>query len=270
MTTRSTLARLLPALLFVCVFTPGTLQAQVSLGVGVGAGPGFYGPGFYGPGPGRYGKYGPPPPANWNYYGLAGGPYLTTGYPFYGWPGYRGANGGFWSNGLSLYGPPVPVYGPIPGVLGNSDFVHQWQARPTLGLGVGYYGWVGPFRASPRPHPSTVSVWPVIEQVAPAGDPVAADAGKPGIPPGGCLYLSVKVPQPAAEVLVDGVKTVQTGTDRLFESPPVEPGKDFAYELTARWVERGVTVERKKVVTGQSGEVVRVDFTAPDVVLTGR
>ena len=38
------------------------------------------------------------------------------------------------------------------------------------------------------------------------------------------------------------------------------------YELTARWVERGVTYEKRKAVTGTPGEVVRVDFTAPDVV----
>ena len=30
------------------------------------------------------------------------------------------------------------------------------------------------------------------------------------------LVLSVKVPQPAAEVFVNGVKTAQTGTDRIY------------------------------------------------------
>jgi uncharacterized protein (TIGR03000 family) len=85
-----------------------------------------------------------------------------------------------------------------------------------------------------------------------------------GIQTGGCMILSVKVPQPAAEVFVDGHKTTLTGTDRTFESPAMEAGKELRYELTARWVERGAVVERKKVVTGKPGEVVRVDFAQPD------
>ena len=70
-----------------------------------------------------------------------------------------------------------------------------------------------------------------------------------------------------AHGLVDGQPTVLTGTDRTFESPRVEGGKEIRYELTARWVERGATFERKKVVTGKPGEVVRVDFNLPDGVV---
>jgi uncharacterized protein (TIGR03000 family) len=92
----------------------------------------------------------------------------------------------------------------------------------------------------------------VVESVpGPAADPA---------PTGGSLVLSVRVPQPAAEIFVDGVKMTQTGTDRLYESPPLEAGKEYQYELTARWIEGGATIERKKVVTGKPGEVVRVDF----------
>ena len=241
--------RYLWSLLLLTAFLPAAAQAQVGVGIGVGVGPraGWYGPGYF-------------PYSNWNYpYLPPGGPYLTGAYPFVGWPGYRGAYGSFWTNGLSLYGPPVPVYGPIPGVFGNSDLVHQWRERPTLGGGIGYYGWVGPYRASPRPRALSVGVWPVVESV-PNGPAGAAPALAPA-QPGGCLILSVKVPQPAAEVFVDGVKTAQTGTDRIFESPPLPEGKEYSYELTARWIEGGATVERKKVVTGKPGEVVRVDLT---------
>ena len=77
------------------------------------------------------------------------------------------------------------------------------------------------------------------------------------------LVLSVKVPQPAAEVFVNGVKTAQTGTDRLYESPPLDAGKQYKYELTARWVEGGAVREVKKAVIGTPGEVVRVDFAKP-------
>jgi uncharacterized protein (TIGR03000 family) len=101
-----------------------------------------------------------------------------------------------------------------------------------------------------------VSVRPVVESFAAPAAVVQA----PRAVGGGCLILSVKVPQPSAEVFVDGKKTVQTGTDRIFESPPLEAGAAFKYTVTARWVERGQVVESSREVTGTPGEVVRVDF----------
>jgi len=228
-------------------------SAQVTIGFGAGVGPGWYGAGPYGNRlyPYPYGRTIP-----WGYTGLAGGPY--TAFPFVGWPGYTGAFGSFWTNGLSLYGPPVPTYGPLPGVLGNSDFVNQWRAAPTLGGGVGVYGWVGPFRASPRYRNPSVNVQPVLERFADEGEPkIVANDAEAGQP----LYLSVKVPQPAAEIFVDGMKTAMTGTDRLFESPPLAGDKEYGYEIVARWKEGGATVERKKSVKGKPGEVIRIDLT---------
>ncbi len=67
----------------------------------------------------------------------------------------------------------------------------------------------------------------------------------------------------AAELFVDGVKTTQTGADRVFESPPAEAGAEVRYELTARWVENGAPVERTRAVSGKAGETATVNFTAP-------
>jgi uncharacterized protein (TIGR03000 family) len=218
--------------------------------VGITAGPGgYYHSGW---------PYGPQVAPPWGYPGLMGGPFV--GYPW-GWPGYSGRAGQNWSNGLSLYGPPVPVYGPVPGIMGNGDLVKQWHDVPSLGIG---YGWFGVYAASPRPRPLTVNVWPVIENMPAPTAPVApapADPGAAAPGAGAILILSVKLPQPAAEVLVNGVKTTQTGTDRLYESPPLDAGRQYKYELTARWVEGGATREVKKAVLGTPGEVVRVDFT---------
>ncbi len=243
----------------VCVLLPGSANAQPHVGVGVGVGNFGY-------------PYGPRVAPPWGYPGLDGGPFVGYpsplrynsfggyGYPgFYGpgWFGYSGRAGSSWSNGLSLYGPPVPVYGPIPGVFGNNDLVRQY--RSTLAPGFAGYGWVGIYVASPRPRHPSVSAWPVVEQFGPPG------ANAPGSPDaaaknGGSLVISVRVPQPAAEVFVDGKKTAQTGTDRTFESPPLAAGQTYKYTVTARWVERGQVVELSKDVTGMPGEVVRVDF----------
>lgn len=240
------LRTLVPLALVTVALVPGSARAQPRAQVGAGVGFGNWG----------Y-PYGPRVAPAWGYPGLAGGPYV--GYPYYpGFFGYSGRAGSSWSNGLSLYGPPVPVYGPIPGVLGNDDLVRQW--RSTLPVGVQGYGWVGVYAASPRLRPSTVSVRPVLESFGPTAAPLA-----PAALSGGCLTLSVKVPQPAAEVFVDGAKTAQTGTDRTFSSPPLEAGKKYAYTVTARWIENGRAVERAQQVTGEPGEVVRVDFGAPSV-----
>lgn len=225
--------------------------------MGVSAGPGFGGFGGFGDGTYHSGwPYGPRVAPSWTYPGLAGGPFV--GYPW-GWPGYfSGRAGQNWSNGLSLYGPPVPTYGPIPGVFGNNDLLRQWKAVPSLGLG---FGWVGLYAASPRPRPLTVNVWPTVEPMPALVQQPVEQVPVPA-PGGGCLYISVKLPQPAAELLVDGVRTSQTGTDRLFESPVLAAGTKAHYELTARWVEGGVMREIKKAVVGVPGEVVRVDFTS--------
>jgi uncharacterized protein (TIGR03000 family) len=154
----------------------------------------------------------------------------------------------------------VPVYEPVPAVVPTTRAVRQWQTAPFPLLAG--YGWHGLYKASPRPHHLNVSVWPA------AGVPVtgvpAAGAGQGGA----CLVLAVKVP-PAAEVLVDGRTTAQTGADRTFESPPLAAGQSYRYTVTARWVEDGRAVEASREVSGAPGEVVRVDFGAP-VAATGK
>ncbi len=192
----------------------------------------------------------PPPPPDWSYYNLPGGPGLTTCYPFKGWPGYRGAYGGFWVLGAGAHRPVVPVYTPLPEYIANPDPLH-FPGRSTLGAGLGYYGWLGPYRASPRHLPYSVSVWAI-----PTGPSVVAAPAAEG----SCLTLRVSVPA-TAELYVDGVKTAQTGADRLFESPPADAGREVRYELTAKWVENSAAVVRTRTASGKPGETVRVDFT---------
>ncbi len=226
----------------------------------------------YGPGQWHSGwPYGPRTAPPWGYPGLWGGPFV--GYPW-GYYGYGPRAGSFWSNGLSLYGPPVPVYGPVPGVFGNNDLVRQWRAVPSAGIP---FGWVGIYAASPRPRHLSVNVWPPYAERFSSqpfvGAGVGAGAGALPAPTpvgGGCLILSVKVPQPAAEVIVDGVKTMQTGTDRVFEAPPTPAGKDISYQVTVRWLERGAIHEQTRTATGTPGEVVRLDFTGPEIVTTSK
>jgi uncharacterized protein (TIGR03000 family) len=75
-------------------------------------------------------------------------------------------------------------------------------------------------------------------------------------------YITVVVPEDAA-VFFDGEATRQTGGTRRFESPPLESGTKYSYEVTARWTANGKQVEEKRTVRVTAGARVRVDFLTP-------
>src|SRR5207245_641837 len=66
-----------------------------------------------------------------------------------------------------------------------------------------------------------------------------------------------------AELFFDGDATTQTGTERLFVTPPLTPGTTFHYNLVARWKTDGKAVEQKRTVDVTSGGRVRVNFLLP-------
>jgi uncharacterized protein (TIGR03000 family) len=72
-------------------------------------------------------------------------------------------------------------------------------------------------------------------------------------------YLDVRVPA-AAEVMVETEKTTQTGSRRTFVSPPISSGRNYVYEIKAKWMENGQPVERTRKVNIHAGEQVTVDF----------
>ncbi len=221
-------------------------------------------PGWLGPGPAGHT---PQPNYNdWQYYGVAGGPTINpgTGYrPLRYAPGYFGFPGafnGFWTNGLSLYGPPTPTYAPTPGTFGNVDASRRFFDYPVLFPGYGPYrpalGVAGYYSPSPRHLPLSVSVHPPSVNVVPGPPAVGAD----GAP---CIRLTVAVADPAADVWVQKVATTQRGVERTFESPPVEAGRRYEYEIVARWTEGGKDKAETRQVSATPGETVRVDFTRP-------
>jgi uncharacterized protein (TIGR03000 family) len=212
-------------------------------------------------------RYGPRVAPEWEYPGLGGGPKVS--YPW-GEPGYTGHNDErSLDRRCRLWGPPVPVYTPIPEYSPNKRMIYPLRNISSPGF---IYGWVGPFPASPRPHRLDVDVWaqPGVD-LSTGGSKSRSEMQKPPASNGpvsasGYLSLSVRVPDPRAELFVDGVKTQQTGLDRSFSSPELEPGADYRYEVTVRWTEGTTTYERKKTVIGGPGQSIPLDFTSPEVV----
>lgn len=64
----------------------------------------------------------------------------------------------------------------------------------------------------------------------------------------------------AARLYVDGILCPLTSDTRAFDTPPLRPGRDYAYILKAELVRDGQTVTNSKRVLVRSGETSSVDF----------
>jgi uncharacterized protein (TIGR03000 family) len=74
--------------------------------------------------------------------------------------------------------------------------------------------------------------------------------------------ISVQVTVPAdAQIWFDGTQTKQTGTLRHFVSPPVAPGRDYAYEVQVKWMKDGKEVSQKRRVTVHAGDSIDLAFS---------
>jgi uncharacterized protein (TIGR03000 family) len=75
-------------------------------------------------------------------------------------------------------------------------------------------------------------------------------------------HFVVNVPA-EAEVWLEGHKTQQTGCERFFVSPCLDPGACYSYTIRARWQEDGRVVEQEQTVPIQAGSQVKVRFPTP-------
>jgi uncharacterized protein (TIGR03000 family) len=77
------------------------------------------------------------------------------------------------------------------------------------------------------------------------------------------VLVTVEVPKADAEVFLNDTPTTLTGIERVFQSPPLDPGVNYKYTVKARWMEDGKMVEQKREVPVQAGQSVTVDFRQP-------
>src|SRR5262249_25254723 len=102
---------------------------------------------------------------------------------------------------------------------------------------------------------SKSSAWALLLALAvPAGvlaadDPVPRDRA----------VLLVRLPA-RATLTIGSSATQQTGAERLFLTPTLEPGKAYTYRLTATWQEGGEAKTVVRDVTVQAGQRTEVDF----------
>jgi uncharacterized protein (TIGR03000 family) len=89
-----------------------------------------------------------------------------------------------------------------------------------------------------------------------ADDRPTSDAPKVRRP----MRITIRVPA-GAKVWFDGEPTAQTGTTRAFVSPPLEPGRDYHYEVRAQWPDGAGTVERTRRLSFRAGDTIALDFS---------
>ncbi len=79
--------------------------------------------------------------------------------------------------------------------------------------------------------------------------------------------LKVQVPQANAILTIDGVTTKQSGLNRTFTSPPLDPTASFKYTLKAKWEPNNyTTITRTYVVKidPSKDEKIEVDMRVPN------
>jgi uncharacterized protein (TIGR03000 family) len=77
--------------------------------------------------------------------------------------------------------------------------------------------------------------------------------------------LRVLLPSANAQLIIDDVPTRQTGTERVFVSPPLEPGKSYTYTVRATWKPNNyTTITRTRKVPVKVGQALEVDLRQVD------
>src|SRR5262249_44919391 len=145
-------------------------------------------------------------------------------YGYFGY--YPSAFGSQWSNGLTLYGPPVPTYSAVAGAFGGSDqrlnYTRLYDPRPF---------------ASHGPISSSDLVTVTFAEV------------------------ELKLPTPYAKVTVNGMELTQPGMQRSFRASNLPQGEMTRLTLHVTWADGGQTKHAGRDLDIRGGQRVRVDFS---------
>ena len=129
------------------------------------------------------------------------------------------------------------------------------------GYGYDYpYGYGGDYAYSFYPPPVSSLVEPLYPP--PNGN----------LPPNGSLprtnipaRVEVLLPTANAQLWFDGQAMSETGGNRrVFNTPPLEPGYDYSYQVVAVWMQDGEKVRVERTVQLRPGQMSRVDFSRVD------
>jgi uncharacterized protein (TIGR03000 family) len=147
-------------------------------------------------------------------------------------------------------------YGPRYYSYGNS-YGYYPGAYNRFGYGYRYYN-APTFYRNEAPGYSYRSAYPSPEIVNEMPDP------------GMSALAAVRVPNPDAQLWIEGQEMTSGGILRTFISPPLEPNSKYTYTIRATWMENGKQVDRKQVLPVRAGQRLAVDFTTEQPKSRGR
>jgi len=167
--------------------------------------------------------------------------------------GYHGGYGGY-RGGYGGYGHYYGGYG--------RGYYPGWG----IGIGLGYPywgGWGGSYYASPGYYYSDPYAYSAPTYVSPSpgyqSSYPPSSTTQTSTAPG---YVRIRVPADA-QVFIDNTPTSQSGPDRVFVTPPLDPNQRYSYDISARWMENGQERSLNRTVQPMPGQTVDVDFMSP-------
>jgi len=159
---------------------------------------------------------------------------------------------------------------PEPAAAQQGMNLYQWSGHYGSGSGGAEYSSPSPVPAAPyeytAPYRSVnapVTVYQPIDQpvgTAERGLALTSTAGQ-GSAESHAVLLNVSVPA-GAEIWFEGTRTVQRGRLRQFISPPLIPGREYSYDVKARWTENGKELTQTRHLVVQAGDVMSVSFNS--------
>jgi uncharacterized protein (TIGR03000 family) len=80
------------------------------------------------------------------------------------------------------------------------------------------------------------------------------------------VTINVQIPANAT-IFFQGARTQQSGMNRWFESPVINPGFNYSYEVVATWRENDREVNHRRVIPVQPGDLLEIRFTRDAVTV---
>jgi uncharacterized protein (TIGR03000 family) len=179
-------------------------------------------------------------------------------------PGGGGHGGGGHSSGGHSSGGHASSGHMSGGHMSGGSYNHNHNHNGVIIIGAGGYGFGYPYY-SPSYYGSDYygsnygSGYYTQPQIASYYTPGAQPALTN--PTQGLAAAEIEVHIPAdAELWLDGNPTKQRGESRAFVSPLLQPGRNFVYEMRARWMQDGKPVEETRQIEVWAGARPVIDF----------
>src|SRR5262249_14957397 len=81
--------------------------------------------------------------------------------------------------------------------------------------------------------------------------------------------INLQVPSDA-KIWFDQTQTKQTGTMRSFESPSLDVGSEYAYQIRIQWKRDGKDITETRQVTLHAGDVINLTLGSPPEIAVAR